>query len=211
MEMSSTPPGPAYPPTERSTLPTQPSHELYPEQQQVDTPLTPSPRASHIISRPNGRGLSGQDESSKASLRPELRPFVNSAFGLIGNPPGTRPASPLREIGILPRSALQRGQDGSKKGAGVGSDWPRNKSNGGRSPPPRYLEGSPITDHLPRRGCKWICGCVPSWRLIVSVAASGLLDGGPPSSSAYGHTIGATIQDTPNGMLITIEFILRRH
>ena len=160
--------------------------------------------------RPNGRGLSDQGERSKTSSRPELRSLVNLASGPVDNPLGIRPASPPRKIRIPPRSALQRGKDEAKKGVVIGSDWPKNKSNGG-GPPPRYLEeDSPIVDHPPQRRRKWIYGCAPSRSLTVSVAASGALNGKPPPNFVHSHTIKATIQDTPNGMLVTMEFILRR-
>ncbi|KAF9650909.1 hypothetical protein BDM02DRAFT_1220166 [Thelephora ganbajun] len=119
--------------------------------------------------RPNGRGLSDQGENSKNPSRPELRSLVNLTSGPIDNPLGIRPASSLRKIKIPPRSALQRGKDESKKGVIIGSDWPKNKPNGGGPPPLRYPEeDSPITDHLPQRGRKWICGCAPSRSLMVS-------------------------------------------
>jgi len=161
--------------------------------------------------RPNGRGLSDQGESSKNPLRPELRSLVNMASGPVDNPLGIRPASPPRKIRIPPRSALKRGKDESKKGAVIGSDWQKNKSNGGGPPPPRYPEeGSPIMDHLPQRRRKWMRGCAPSRSLTVSVAVSGVLNGKPPPNFVHGHTIKATIQDAPNGMLVTMGFIIRR-
>jgi len=159
--------------------------------------------------RPNGRGVSDQGESSKAPSRPELRTLVNLTSGPVDNPLGIRPASPPRKIRIPPRSALQRGKDEPKKGVVIGSDWPKNKSNGG-GPPPRYPEeDSPIMNHLPQRRRKWTCGCAPSRSLTVSVAASGVLNGKPPPNFVHGHTIKATIQDAPNGMSVTKEFTFR--
>lgn len=51
-----------------------------------------------------------------------------------------------------------------------------------------------------------MCGCAPSRRLTASVAASGMLNGKPPPNFVHGHTIKATIQDAPNGVLVTKEF-----
>jgi hypothetical protein len=153
--------------------------------------------------RPNGRGLSDQGESSKTPSRPELRSLVNLTPGPIDNPLGIRPASPPRKIRIPPRSALQRGKDDPKKGVVIGSDWPKNKSNGGGP-------DSPIMDHLPQRRRKWTSGRAPSRSLTVSAAASGVLNGKPPPNFVHGHTIKATIHDAPNGMLVIWEFILRR-
>jgi hypothetical protein len=159
--------------------------------------------------RPNGRGISDQGESSKNPLRPELKSLVNLGSGPIDNPLGIRPASPPRKIRIPPRSARQRGKDESKKGVVIGSDWPKNKPSGGGPPPPRYPEGdSPIMDHLPQRRRKCIRGCAPSRSLTVSVAASGVLNGKPPPNFVHGHTIKATIQDAPNGKLVTRKPIL---
>lgn len=151
--------------------------------------------------RPNGRGLPDQGESSKAPSRPGLRSLVNLSSGPIDNPLGIRPASPPRKIRIPPRSALQRGKGESKKGVVIGSDWPKNKSNGGPPPLLRYPEDdSPTTDHVPQRRRKWICGRAPSRSLTVSAAASGVLNGKPPPNFVHGQTIKATIQDVPNGM-----------
>ena len=116
--------------------------------------------------RPNGRGLSDQTEKSKSSSRPDLRSLVNLTSGPIDNPLGIRPASPPRKIRIPPRSALQRGKDESKKGVVIGSDWPKNKSNGGGLPPLRF--SPPPMDHPPQRRRKWMCGCAPNRRLTVS-------------------------------------------
>ena len=102
--------------------------------------------------RPNGRGLSDQGEKSKAASRSEHRSLVSLSSGSIDNSLGIRPTSPPRKIRIPPRSALQRGKDETKKGISVGSDWPKNKLNGG-PPPPRY--SPPIADHPPQRRCKW--------------------------------------------------------
>lgn len=159
--------------------------------------------------RPNGRGLSDQGESSKTSSRPGLRSLVNLAPGPIDNPLGIRPASPPRKIRIPPRSALQRGKGEAKKGVVIGSDWPKNKSNGGGQPPLRYSEEvSPVADHIPQRRRKWIRGCAPSWSLTVSAVASGVLNGKPPPNFVHGQTIKATIQDVPNGTLVNRKFIL---
>jgi len=160
--------------------------------------------------RPNGRGVSDQGGSSKTPLRPGLRSLVNLSSGPIDNPLGIRPASPPRKIRIPPRSALRRGKDEAKKGVVIGSDWPKNKANGGDPPLLRYPEDSPIMDHLPQRGRKWRGGRAPSRSLTVSVAASGVSNGKQPPNFAQGHTIKATIQDTPNGEWVTREFILRR-
>jgi hypothetical protein len=103
--------------------------------------------------RPNGRGLSDQDEKTKTTSRPELRSLVGPSSGLVDNPLGIRPASPPRKIRIPPRSALRRGKDETKKGVVIGSDWPKNKSGRGASPP-RY--SPPITDHPPQRRCELI-------------------------------------------------------
>lgn len=55
------------------------------------------------------------------------------------------------------------------------------------------------------------CVAVPPIRnFTVSLAASGVLNGKPPPNFVHGHTIKATIQDLPNGMLVTMVFILRR-
>ena len=104
--------------------------------------------------RPNGRGLSDQGEKLKTASRLESRSLVSQSSGPADSPLGIRPASPPRKIRIPPRSALalQRGKDDIKKGAAIGSDWPKNKSNGG-IPPPRY--SPPITDH-PQRRRKWV-------------------------------------------------------
>jgi hypothetical protein len=99
--------------------------------------------------RPNGRGSSDQTEKPKTTTRPDLRSLVNLSSGPADNPLGIRPSSPPRKIRIPPRSALQRGKDESKKGVVIGSDWPKNKSNGGGIPPMRY--SPPITDHPPQR------------------------------------------------------------
>lgn len=160
--------------------------------------------------RPNRRVLSDQGESSEPPSRPELKSLVSLSSGPVDNPLGIRPASPPRKIRIPPRSALQRGKDESKKGVVIGSDWPKNKSGGGGPPPSRYPEeDSPITDYIPRRRRKWIRGYVPSRTLTASIAASGVLNGKPPPNFVHGHTIKATIQDAPNGMLVTTDFILR--
>lgn len=97
--------------------------------------------------RPNGRGLSGQGEKAKTNSRPELRSLVSLSSGPVDNPLGIRPASPPRKIRIPPRSALQRGKDEYKKGVVIGSDWPKNKSNGG---PPQLRYSPPVTDHRRR-------------------------------------------------------------
>ena len=102
--------------------------------------------------RPNGRGLSNQGEKSKTTSRPELRSLASLSSGPVDNPLGIRPTSPPRKIRIPPRSALQRGKDETKKGVATGSDWPKNKSNGG-PPPLRY--SPPITEHPPQRRGKW--------------------------------------------------------
>lgn len=156
--------------------------------------------------RPNGRGISDQTESSKPS-RPELRPLMSLSSGPTDNSLGVRP-SPPRKIRIPPRSALQRGKGESKKGAAIGSGWPKTKSNGGGPPPPVYPEeDSPITEYLPQRRRKCACGYDPSRSFTVSIPASGVLNGKPPPNFVHGHTIKATIQDAPNGMLVTMEFI----
>lgn len=111
--------------------------------------------------RPNGRGLSDQGEKSKATSRPELRSLVTLSSGPLDNPLGIRPASPPRKIRIPPRSALQRGKDETKKGVVIGTDWPKNKSNGGGSLPPRYSPDPPLMNHPPQRRRKWICVAVP--------------------------------------------------
>lgn len=98
--------------------------------------------------RPNGRGLSDQGEKTKATSRPEPRSLVGLSSGLVDNPLGIRPASPPRKIRIPPRSALRRGKDETKKGVVIGSDWPKNKSGRGLSPP-RY--SPPIADHPSQR------------------------------------------------------------
>ena len=103
--------------------------------------------------RPNGRGLSDQGEKSKTTSRPELRSLVSLSSGPIDNPLGIRPASPPRKIRIPPRSALQRGKDESKKGVVIGSDWPKNKTNGG---PPTLRYSPPIADHPPQRRREWM-------------------------------------------------------
>lgn len=160
--------------------------------------------------RPNGRGVSDQSGNSKTASRPGLRSLVNLASGPIDNPLGIRPASPPRKIRIPPRSALRRGKDESKKGVVIGSDWPKNKPNGGGPPSPRYPEESPIMDHLPQRRGKSVGGRAPSRSLMASVAASGALNGKPPPNFVQGHTIKTTIQDVPNGMLVTRGLIFRR-
>lgn len=160
--------------------------------------------------RPNGRGISDQTESSKSSSRPELRSLMSLSSGPVENPLGIRPASPPRKIRIPPRSALQRGKDESKKGVVIGSGWPKNKPNGGGPPPSGYPdEDSPITEYLPQRRRKCTCGYDPSRSFTVSIAASGVLNGKPPPNFVHGHTIKATIQDGPNGTLVTMEFIPR--
>jgi len=159
--------------------------------------------------RPNGRGVSDQGGSSKNPSRPGLRSLVNLSSGPIDNPLGIRPASPPRKIRIPPRSALRRGKDEAKKGVVIGSDWPKNKSNGGGPPSPRFPEDSPIMDHLPQRRRKWRGYRAPSRSLTVSVAGSGASNGKQPPNFAQGHTIKATVQDAPNGKLVTREPTLR--
>ena len=102
--------------------------------------------------RPNGRGLSDQGEKPKTTSRPDLRSLGTLSSGSVESPLGIRPASPPRKIRIPPRSALQRGKDEGKKGAAIGSDWPKNKSNGG---PASLRYSPPITDH-PQRRREWI-------------------------------------------------------
>ena len=154
--------------------------------------------------RPNGRGISDQSESSKPS-HPELRPLTSLSSGPADNPLGIRP-SPPRKIRIPLRSALQRGKGESKKGAAIGSSWPKNKSNGGGPPLPGYPEeDSPIAEYLPRSRRKCACGYDPSRSFTVSIAASGALNGKPPPNFVHGHTIKATIQDVSKGMLVTMK------
>lgn len=109
--------------------------------------------------RPNGRGMSDQSDKSKANARPELGSLVSLSSGPMDNPLGIRPASPPRKIRIPPRSALQRGKGETKKGIVIGSDWPKNKSNGGGLPPLRYSPDPPMMNHPPQRRRKLICGC----------------------------------------------------
>ena len=64
-------------------------------------------------------------------------------------------------------------------------------------------------DHLPQRRRKWRGDRAPSRSLTVSVAASGVSNGKPPPNFTQGHTLKGTVQDVPNGKLVTREFILR--